>query len=388
MMTDQRLPNLLPDEDVDQFEWWRTACEHPEWIGTDKLPIHEGHPEMGYFRVRTKGGQWEPVAFFRDPESGILNAERNKRPVLAEKIGDLWLWACRFPVRWEDWEQATLGNGWADEPELPATIGDNIREADPVDALNIEWLGEQETIEEFLRTPITTQDAADKCGIWKRRLNSIVSRADTFHSSEKAPVLVEARRIDDRWRDLREAPALLIKRMTSHLKVWMDEQDRRERERVAAAKREEERLREEARRKVAEAEAAQRRAQEEAMRQQREAERLAAEGRQAEARAAEAAAEMKLREGDRALSEAGKAVADVKEAERQTIYRNPQAGRTGQKVAMTTYTSAQVDDWSLLIDALKDRDEVRTVAQKLADKAAKAGIALAGCTILKERRPA
>lgn len=372
--------------DVDEYEWWRTAKDHPEWIGTDRLPIHEGHPNLGYYRVHNKRtDKYEAVAFFRDPDSGILQAERNGRAVPEKDVNDLWIWACRHPIEYEAWEDGNAGK-WADEPERAPGIGDNIRDADPQEALRIEYLGEKETIDDFLNHDVETQEQADRVGIWHKRLTNIRTRADALHAGEKAPILAEGRRVDDRWR-WREELTEVDARLKAHVKPFMDEQDRKEAERVAAAKREHERLQAEARRKLDEAAAEERRRNAEAERQKREAERLANEGKFVEAKQAERAAEAELQQADRAISQAGQAVADMKEAERAAVRKNVAVGRTNAKLPMKNFTSATVTDWLALLTALQDREEIRAVAQQIANKAAKAGFALPGCEITKERRP-
>lgn len=349
---------MFSDEPADEFTWWRTALEHPEWIGTERLPIHEGDPQLGFYRVRGRDGQWQPVAFFRDTETGLRRAERNGAPVGENKMNDLWIWACRQPVTWDAYERAAGGGGWADEPERAPGIGDNLREADKADALRIEYLGEKENAEEMLKSPIKTQDEADRAAIWSKRLRSISNRADAEHAVEKAPALAEGRRIDDRWRELKEQPALLSVRLKRHSDDWFAEQDRLERQRQAAALAEAKRLRE-----IAEQEAM--RAEETA----RLAERKAQETSDpAERRAAEVSAQ-------RALADAGKKIADAKTAEAASVYRPPTAGRTGARTSFRNVTTGRIVDAAKFFELVKDRREIQDALQGVANVLAKAGVA-------------
>jgi hypothetical protein len=375
---------LTADAD-DSWHYYHTALAHPDWIGTEKLPIHDGQPQQGYYRVRLKGGDWQPVAFVRDPESGLWWVEKNGQPVPEHKWDNLWIWCCRYPVEYDDWRDATEGKGWPDQPEHAPTIGDNIREADPAEALRIEFYGERELVLEFLKEPIKTKDDADRAGIWAKRLTDIAARANAQHKVEKAPALAETQRIDERWRELREEPADLSKRLKAHSKAYLDELDRQERLRVEAGQREAERLRRAA-------QIAARQAAQESERAAAEARRLEQEARaQSDAEAGLAKqeeAERIRRESDQRMVEAGALVSQARAAEREAEYRNPQAGRTGAKIKLVTYTSARIDDIEALWGALKERGEVIELFQTLADRAARGGVALAGCTIVKERRPA
>lgn len=303
---------------TDPWDKWRGALADPHKIGFGHLRIDE-EPWTGFFRVRRKGADWEPVQFWQD-DFGLWHARRSGRVVDAERIPELWLWACRQPISEEAFDRATNGNGWADEPEHPPTIGHNT-EADEFDALTIEFLGEKELADEFLKTPISNADEADRAAIWAKRMADIAKRADTLHGNEVAPLIVARRKVDSKWRELREQPTgykVLLKR---HQDKWLNEQERLERERVAAAAKEAERLRIEA----------------------AEAARVAATPEE--------------------QAEAGAKVAAAKEAEREAQFRRPQAGRKNQKTTLKTFRSGLITDYDAFIAAAKNEPEIREAAQ-------------------------
>jgi hypothetical protein len=328
---------------VDPWEKWRAALANPRQIGSGKLVVHPSEPWTGFFRVRRKDGNWEPVQFWQD-DLGLWYATRSGKPVDPDRIVDLFQWAVRQPISELAFDRATAGNGWADEPERTPGIGDNSGEADPFDALNIEWLGEKELVEGFLKIPITSKDEADRAAIWATRLNGIAKRADKLHGDEKAPVIVAGRRVDSKWRELREQPsgmAILLKR---HQDKWLREQERLERERVAAAAVEAERLRIEAE---------------------------------------EAAAKARTPDD---VAEAGAKVAAAQEAEREATYQRPQAGRTGAKTSLRTFRTGKIVDFDTFLMAAKDHDEIREAAQTTANRLARAKVTLAGMEIVEEQR--
>lgn len=371
--------------DQDPYAWWKLALPDPSKIGrTPDLQLHEDTPQPGYYRRRGRNGQWQAVAIWPSEDHGGIVATVNDHPVT--QISALWVSCCGYPISEDAYHVAIEGGGWPDEPPPPAAMGDNLPD-DPYDRLNAELFGERELAEEYLRTPIRTQDDADRAAILAKRIAEIGHRADREHAREKAPVADEVKRIDNRWRELRDLPASLSKRLKMHQKAFLDELDRRERERVAAAEREARRLREEAARKVREAEDERRRQVEEARRLNEEAERLAREGDRKAAEEAQRAADSASAEGDRAMADAGQAVADLKEAERQTEYVRPQAGRTRERVSLRSHRSAIIEDADKLFAAIKDDTDLKATMQSIADRGARAKIALPGCRIVEESRP-
>ncbi|MER8967700.1 hypothetical protein NKI25_18595 [Mesorhizobium sp. M0808] len=62
--------------------------------------------------------------------------------------------------------------------------------------------------------------------------------------------------------------------------------------------------------------------------------------------------------------------------------------RTGAKVSLRTFVTAEITDYDALVMALKDRPEVREIIQTLANRAAKSGVEIAGMKAVEERRAA
>jgi hypothetical protein len=221
---------------------------------------------------------------------------------------------------------------------------------DPHEALALEFEAERELADKFLGKEITTQAQADQAAVWAKKLAAIAKKATDLHKVEKQPSLDESRRIDDKWRDLKEGPADYSKRLKRHLDVFLIDQQRKERERQETARREEERLR-------LEAEEAAKAAAPDDTEAQAEAERLAQE-----------------------------AAAKAKEAEA----RNANAGRTGARVALRTFVSAQVTDYHAAAKALLDANhrEFKETIDQLANRAVRAGVTLAGVERVEEQRAA
>lgn len=312
------------------YDYWRNA------LAGNFGPVHDGDAQPGFYRKRAfKDGPWQPVAIWEADGAMVAMVDAK-----AADPAQLWSWVCRYPVTEAAYHKARTGAGWGDEPPAPV-VASNLS-ADPHEALTQEYQGEVEAAQEFLGAPITTKEQADKAAIWSKRLATIAKKATDLHKVEKQPHLDAGRGVDDKWRDLKEGAAEWATKLKRHLDAYLREEDRKERERQAAARIEAERIRREAEIAAQKSDAA-------------EAERLAAQAAQ---------------------------------AERETEARNAGAGRTGAKVALRTFTSAEITDFDALLMALKDRPEIQELVQTLANRAAKSGVELPGMSIKEERRAA
>lgn len=274
-------------------------------------------------------------------------AKADQRMVTAD---DIWTWCCDWPIGEEEYRAvAERGEAWADEPPSPAPIGHN-QPSDLYKALALEFEAEQEMAIAFLSKPITTQDEADKAAVWAKKIAAIAKKATDLHKVEKQPHLDAGRAVDDKWRQLKEEPDELSKRLKRHLDAFLQGQMRKERERQEAARREEDRLRREAEEAARKADAGDQSARDETERLQREAD------------------------------------AKAKEAEA----RNAQAGRTGAKVSLRTFVSAHVTDYYAAAKALLDANhsEFKATIDQLANRAVRAGAALNGVERVEEQRAA
>lgn len=326
----------------DPWAKWRMALADPSKIGHGPLVIHPSDPPWtGYYRCRRRNGNWEPVQFWQGSD-GTSYATRGGKPVDPEQIEQLWLWCCQQPISEESFDRACEGGGWADEPPT-AGIGHNRPPpSDPFEALQIEWLGERELALEFLKKPIANKAEADKAATWAHRLKDIAKRADRLHAEEKAPAIVQAKRIDAKWRELREEPEGLQKLLKRHQLAWLQEQERIERERVRRAEAEAERLRQ------------------------------------------EAAAKLREAKTPEAEAEAGAKIAAAKQAEAEATYQRPQAGRTGEKTSLRTRRVGRIIDFDTFLTSIRDSDEIKAAADKACARLAKANIAVPGMAIETE----
>ncbi|MGO7686233.1 hypothetical protein ACC696_16435 [Rhizobium ruizarguesonis] len=336
--------------EVNIWAWWQNALAGT--IG----PIHDGDPQQGYYRTRFKDKPWEPVAIWF--EDGKWNAMRGDRQVDAS---DIWTWCCRNPITYEAYTKAIEGGGWDDEPEAPK-MGHNLpADLSPFEALELEFASEKEQAEAFMKKPITTQAEADRAAIWSKRLSTIAKKATDLHKVEKQPHLDAGRNVDNKWRELKEEPDAISKKLKRHMDAFLQEEARKERERQAAARAEADRIQREA-------DAARVAAEKAAAKNDNDAAAIAAQ--------------------NNAIAEAERLAQQAAAAERDAQARNASAGRTGAKVSLRTFVFAEVTDFDALLMALKDRPEIKEVVDTLANRAARSGVELAGMAIRSEQRAA
>lgn len=340
-------------DNADPYRFWRDALE----IGGGRQLTREmskklgvtTEPQVGFYRKRNKNGQDIPIAIWRGDEGLVALAGLN-----IVDPDDVWTWCCTWPVSHEEYTAVFEGGSWPDDaPTAEPVVGHNMPE-DPHEAAKIEFEGEKEIAEEFLKTPITTQQQADQAAVWAKKLSDLHGKVDRMFRAKKDPIVQAGREVDEefRWRQEIKELATALKR---HQDEWLREQERIEQERQRKA-------REEADRKARQAEEALRKAAESD--QQSEKEREAAR-KEAERIAAEAAA-----------------------AEREAQARKVQAGRTGAKVSLRTYVFARIVDYDKALVALRDHPDMRALVEQLANRAVRAGVHVDGVERAEEKRAA
>ncbi|TJV01941.1 MAG: hypothetical protein E5Y35_29465, partial [Mesorhizobium sp.] len=220
---------------ADQYAWWRQALKLAggyRELTNDQLLLlapSADSPESGFFRNRPfKDAPLVPVAIWRDASGNVICLQGGKEAE-ADRV---WNYACRNPITEALYHSVLAGEPWPDEPpsvskehNLPAKTGDLHKD------LTLELAAEKETVEGFLKKPISTQEQADQAGVWAKRLAGIATKADEQFNVEKRPWLDGGNAVDDKWRDLRTDAKDLAKKLKKHGEAWLKELDRLEQER-------------------------------------------------------------------------------------------------------------------------------------------------------------
>lgn len=235
---------------VDVWAWWQTALKNPAEIGKS-IPISVDSPEQGYYRTRFKGKPYEPVAIWKDEDTGQWLAYRSNRDVDA---AEAWNWCCRNPITYEAYDRAVNGNGWADDDETVAAQiaapGHNSGDVDETEVLRDQIEAAKKGAAAYAK--ITDDATLTKAQSLRSRLNELSGEADKKREKLVRPHLDAQNAFNKVWMPLvKEAKAA-----ADAIRKAMDayETEKLRQQRAEQAKVEEARRRaEDAARKAAEA---------------------------------------------------------------------------------------------------------------------------------------
>jgi hypothetical protein len=191
--------------EADPYAFWRAGrAGHP-------LAAHEGDPQSGFYRRRSKQGPDDAVAYWR--EAGELRCLLNRNPVGDQMALTLWTHVCNRPVGYQDHLYRLKHGHWPNEN--PVVLGHNKPPDDQsvealqsvLDALNAE-------ARRILSSgPCKSQDEADHASDLANELMGVEKRAVELHRTAKAPSIAEGKRVDKVWFPLRDAAADLKERI-------------------------------------------------------------------------------------------------------------------------------------------------------------------------------
>lgn len=302
-------------------------------------PIHDGHPQPGYYKLRDKMGVWQPVAIWKQDGALVARVGSEMRDPQ-----DIWLWCAKHRVDKADAMHAFQYGEWPGD--APAPIGDNNPPSeDPHEEILRELDAERARVEIWIAEKHEGKTAADKAANWLVALRKLEQKTVGAFDLEKAPALAETRRIDEKWRDAKDL-ASRIKRM---MQDAYDTIARKEQARLQA---------------IANAEAAKRAAE------------------------AKAKWEAEHAEKKRLAAEHNIHVEPEEEPQLPLTVADPVrvsfGGATASKVAPRKIPpTAVVSDWAKAAAHYSGSPKLQEIIQKLANADAKNGVAAPGVTIVK-----
>lgn len=185
----------------DIWRWWKKALEDQSLIGTEELPIHDGEPHIGYYRIPDKeNATWNHVAIWYDDQHNLI-ARVNNQTVDPKKI---WMQCCRNPITYELYCDRVNGLPWPDAYIAQAGIGHNQPpEEEPKDEYEklkkeIELARERA----WKIGPLSTQEEADYAGNLRDALNGFYKKAEELRKEEKKPFDESAKKVQAKWKPL------------------------------------------------------------------------------------------------------------------------------------------------------------------------------------------
>lgn len=239
---------------------------------------------------------------------------------------EIWTWVCNRPITEEVYRRVERGEGWPDAIE--ELIGSNNPPSEEAAADEID--SAISAAMRALETPVEHQSDCDRLANHRDRLAKMYKANEDQRKTAKQPHMDAAKAVDDRFKPIlakiEDAGSKVKKAITAWL---LKEEERIRREALAKMKAEE------------------------------DARRAAV-----------------------AKGEPEPAPAPLPEIER------PKAGTTGRATALRTYKSAIITNYAQALAHFAENKEVRELIQTLADRCARADIAVPGCEIKEEKRAA
>lgn len=228
--------------EIDVWAHWRDN------LAGKKVPIHDGHPQCGYYKTRRgKDQPWLPAAIWID-DDGTMLARVGDKAVEPDKI---WTWVAKNPMPYEAVAHHFEHGHWPEEPApAEAEALKSNRPADPFEALKLDIAEAAERAREWLKSlpvvegkpVVDSKPVADTGANLVTDLRAAASALTKWHKEAKEPVLRETQRLDALKRDLMQPlddAATAIKRTLSAYETKLlkerEDAERARREAEAAA---------------------------------------------------------------------------------------------------------------------------------------------------------
>lgn len=319
------------------YDFWEAQLKEENY--TSDLPGDEFYysPQPGFYKKRTgRDGPWEPIAFWEQDGNIVASNPRG-----AIDAVENWSWCMANAITEEEYRFYEKNGRWSGECEVghnnpPDGFEEMKSQTQEIIAKAEQWLDER---------IISTQSDADKATGFQQALSKLSKQADNERKEKKKPHFEAGKKIDADYKPLIEEPKSTISKLKSCLTVFLraekKKNDERERlEQIEAAK------------KIAEAEKIK---------------------NDAEKKNLTAKEEKIVKEGEAAVA------FPVRKKKVSA------GGNTGRKLTLRKVKRGEIVDYDKLLNALKDRDEIKDLVQSLANRAAKAGVELDGMKIVEEQ---
>ncbi len=308
---------------VDQYDFWRRR------IAGEVVPIHDGEPQAGFYRLKTRDGDSHPCAYWFAPD-GSLRCRVGNKDIDEQTANERWPWASKAPISHEVYKAVVAGGPWPDQHE--GVTRDRTNSDNAPDDNSFEGL--KDRIEDLARDAqalieagaAADQSAADRASDLANRLALLQKQADAARAAQKKPHDDAAAAVQAKWKPLLGIADIYRQIKAAVITPFLVAEDAKRRTAEAAA------------RKVAE----------------------------------EAA-------------KAGTPMPDPVTMQRAA----PKAGSNGRRsVALRTVKVVTIADRGALLAFFADNEQITEVLQRLAEKATAAGVKVPGVTVTEEQRAA
>lgn len=338
------------------------------------IPIIDGEPEYGFYRVRTRDKtSWRPVAYWY-AEDDTLRCRLAGQDLDQQSAAELWPWASQHPISHETYGAVTRGEPWPDLNDV-VTLSNRAPPDDSLEALQeaIDDLGRE--AERLIKAGAAkTEDAANQAADVANKLGELREKADKARKAEKQPHWDAGCAVDDKWRPIITAADIYTRLKEIVCTPFLRAEKAKKDARVA-----------EERRKAGEIAAAARAADEAARKAVEAAEKMAGGEHDREAAEAAQVAQAEAARQAEAAHEAEQRVRDVASAPVTVGTRGRSVGLRGTTIA-TIVDRAAV--FAFFDGQESTRDLITELLQKMVNAAVKAKITVPGVKTDKDAKAA
>jgi hypothetical protein len=313
--------NIIPA--ADQYSFWRRR------MAGEVVPIHDGEPQAGFYRLKTRDGNWQPVAYWFATD-GSLRCRVGGKDINEQTANERWPWASKTPITHDVYKAVVAGGPWPDQHE--GVTRDRANSDGAPDEGSFDGL--KDRIEDLARDaqalidagPAPDQSAADRASDLANRLAELHKSADIARAAEKRPHDEAAKAVQAKWTPLMGVAEIYKRIKASVITPFLVAEDAKRR-----------------------------------------------------------AAEMAARKAAEEAAKAGAPIPDPVTMQRAA----PKAGSGGRRsVALRTVKVITISDRAAVLAFFANNDQVTEVLQKLAEKVTAAGVTVPGIIVTEEQRAA
>lgn len=220
--------------DTNEWAWWQAALTGT--IG----PVQEANPQTGYYR---QWGADEPVAIWRE-NGAVIMLQGDKQISGAANQGRIWLQCAKKPVSYGHYTTRVATKMWPGMPEPKPEKKEsepgpahNSGDLDAYSKMREDILGDVAEAQAFFaKNPVTDKDQADRAQDWGDELNRKSNAADKQRKAENAKWEALIDENDKRWKSIISAAKQEGANLRDLAQQWgRADEDRRKKEAEDAA---------------------------------------------------------------------------------------------------------------------------------------------------------
>ena len=206
---------------TDKSDWWKIALQSPELIGSAELPVHDGHPQAGFYRFKKKDKKtgdirWLPVKISGDDAMALIGFESDN-PRIAK--GDaIWTFCCRHPVEEEVYDLAFWLGKWPEDHDKARGSNEALSEDEQLQN-EVQELVDRANV--LMKKKLQGQSDADQFSNIRSELLKLEKRVESRRKELKQPHIDAGKAVDNIWTPIKDLASGAAARLRSLVQVWM-----------------------------------------------------------------------------------------------------------------------------------------------------------------------